>query len=99
MNVLVGSVTNGNSISLAGSLVPQVLLTGSLSSDLVLQGSMLVPDVFGDYYLGEYEVTPRVGSQVVLNTENKIMKQSVIVGAVPISTIPNASGGETIVIG
>ena len=101
MIVLVGKVTDGNHVRLSGSIVSEISLLGSLSPSVVLQGSIVVPEVVGEateYYAGDYEVTPRAKSSVVLNTEKKIMKQDVVIKKIPYYETSNASGGTTVYI-
>lgn len=51
-----------------------------------------------DPYLGDYEVTPAVGAQV-LPTAKKLMADDVTVKAIPYYETSNLSDGETVYIG
>ena len=53
----------------------------------------------GEPYTGEYEVTPKVSSPVVLQTEGKTMKKDVTVLKIPQFEISNPEGGKTLIIG
>lgn len=55
--------------------------------------------VTGDPYEGEYEVTPKVHSEVVLHTKDKTMADDVTVHIVPQYETYNVSGGNTLIIG
>lgn len=60
--------------------------------------SELVP--VGDYelYDGEYSVTPKFEEQK-LHTKNLVMDNDMTVASIPIVTVSNPSGGNTIIIG
>ena len=101
MNALVGKVVNGNSIQLSGTIVPQISLAGCISTSVVLEGSVVIPEIVGevtDYYAGSYEVIPRADSPVVLETERKVMKQNVTVKEISTFNVSNTSGGSTFYI-
>lgn len=51
-----------------------------------------------EQYLGNYEVIPDKNS-ITLETADKMMKQNILVEAVPTYTVSNVSGGTTFVIG
>lgn len=50
-------------------------------------------------YTGEYEVTPKVGEETLLQTKNKRMADNVTVKEIPIAEVSNTAGGKTITIG
>lgn len=50
------------------------------------------------YYEGNYEVTPDVLEQK-LDTKQKIMREDVVVKAIPYSETTNNAGGKTVYIG
>lgn len=54
----------------------------------------------GDYehYEGEYSVTPKFEQQK-LQTKNKVMGSDIMIESIPITTVSNASGGTTVIIG
>lgn len=51
-----------------------------------------------DPYEGEYEVTPRLGSQT-LDTDGKVMVKDLIVYEIPVVKTTNIQGGQTVLIG
>lgn len=51
-----------------------------------------------DVYEGDYEVTPRVYSQV-LETKDKLMIDDVLINVIPIAKTINLSNGYTVTIG
>lgn len=56
----------------------------------------IVKDV-GEAYKGDYDVTPKVGEQV-LPTKDKYMVDDVTINPVPIFEVSNTSGGNTVYI-
>ena len=50
-----------------------------------------------DYYIGDYEVTPKVEEQK-LETKNLLMEKDVTVHKIPFSKTSNNAGGNTVVI-
>lgn len=50
-------------------------------------------------YTGEYEVTPKVGEETILQTKNKCMAENVTVKEIQIAEVSNSAGGKTITIG
>lgn len=52
----------------------------------------------GDYYMGDYEVTPHVYQQI-LPTNQKLMSDNVLVYGIPIQKVSNPKGGNTATIG
>lgn len=65
----------------------------------VSQDVIIVP-VYKDapLYEGEYEVTPKLEEQT-LSTTNKMMKNDLKINKIPITTVSNSSGGNTVIIG
>lgn len=53
----------------------------------------------GEPYTGEYDVTPKVSTPVVLQTEGKTMKKDVTVLKIPQFEVSNPEGGKTLIIG
>ena len=49
-------------------------------------------------YEGTYDVTPRVEEQT-LPTAKKFLQKDVTIKKIPITTVSNSSGGNTIIIG
>lgn len=58
----------------------------------------VIVSVGGESYEGEYEVTPKVLSQT-LPTAKKLMKDDVMIKAIPYFDVSNHAGGQTIYIG
>ena len=54
--------------------------------------------VDGDWYDGEYDVTPMLTEQE-LATRDKLMRNNVTVREIPIVSTSNPYGGQTVVIG
>ena len=71
--------------------------TGSLTSTLILTGSLSMPTVCADY-AGVYDVRPETYPQT-LYTAGKVMREDVTVRAIPYYEVDNAAGGNTIIIG
>ena len=61
-------------------------------------GQAVIVSVGGEPYEGEYEVTPKISSQT-LATAKKLMKDDVMVKAIPYFDVSNPAGGQTIYIG
>ncbi len=52
-----------------------------------------------DIFQGDYEVTPKTMSEVVLPTKTKIMKDNVTVHKMPQFEVSNEAGGYTLILG
>ncbi len=48
-------------------------------------------------YMGEYKVRPKISQTQVLETANKVLKENVVVGEIPLSTVDNATGTSFII--
>ena len=67
----------------------------------VLSKVTVVADIIGgnvEEYKGSYEVTPRLQEQT-LPTARKVMRDDVKINKIPITTVSNSSGGNTVIIG
>ena len=53
----------------------------------------------GQPYTGDYAVTPRTGAAVTLPTAGCLLKQDVVVSAIPQFAVSNLAGGQTLIIG
>lgn len=51
------------------------------------------------YYDGEYTVAPKIGEQQTLETAKKSMRHNVVVNEIPVGTVVNSAGGNTVIIG
>lgn len=65
-----------------------------LSADL---GEIHIVKDVGEAYKGDYDVTPKVGKQV-MPTKHKYMVDDVTINPVPIFEVSNTSGGNTVYI-
>lgn len=74
--------------TISGSLSPIPTLSGNLSEVINYTA-----------YNGTYEITPKAGSDQVLETANKMMAKDVIVKKIPIYKVNNSSMGKTVYIG
>lgn len=79
------------------SLVTHVSLSGSIKSNGALHGSLHMPVGYKDY-TGEYEITPKVTSQVI-ETADKHMISDLTVKEIPYYEVSNQANGKTIIIG
>lgn len=52
----------------------------------------------GEEYDGDYEVIPKF-TEEVLKTQNKLMKDNVVVYPIEVARVSNPSGGTTVYIG
>ena len=77
--------------------IPKLNIKGDLSCSGLLVGKVSNNASY-DYYLGDYNVTPKFEQQV-LATDNKLMAGDVVVNAIPISKVSNTGGGKTVIIG
>lgn len=53
----------------------------------------------GQPYTGTYAVTPQTGDSVTLSTAGCLLKQDVVVSAIPQFAVSNPAGGQTLIIG
>lgn len=75
-------------------------IDGEVSGVGVVSGTLILPDkAEHEIYDGEYEVTPKVREEVVLDTFGKLMKDDVTVKEVPNYQTSNDAGGITFYIG
>ncbi len=91
--------------NLIGKTVEESKLQGIISipketsKDFKLQGTITLPREINlkDYYDGPYEVIPKIISQI-MNTEDKVMKENLVVSAIPYFETSNLTG-KTVYIG
>lgn len=55
-------------------------------------------DIYPDTYDGACEITPSLEEQV-LPTAQKVMPSDITIKQIPITTVSNTSGGNTVIIG
>lgn len=77
-------------------------LKGSIRAEKTLRGSIRYVDHVGvngaQVYEGEYTVKPEL-TERILQTKGKSMLDNVTIREIPIDTVTNAAGGNTIIIG
>lgn len=84
---------------LSGKISAIQTITGFLSAQASIQGSLTVPRYVGaESYDGPYEVTPRAFDAEVLQTQNKLMRDDVTVLEIPTYETSNEYG-TTFIIG
>ena len=54
--------------------------------------------VGGDIYTGSYAIVPKIKAQTI-PTKDKVMIDDVKIEKIPITTVSNSSGGNTVIIG
>lgn len=73
-----------------------------------LEGALLgIPIIYGELsevvayqsYVGDYRIVPLFGQDINLKTENKVLKENVVVKQIPYFETPTPEGGTTIYIG
>lgn len=87
--------------SLSGELNTKKKLVGNISGTASLTGDIAISNtVIVDYdeFEGPYEVKPLVESQT-LDTKEKLMKEDLVVLAIPYAEVANLSNGITVTIG
>lgn len=84
---------------LSGKISAIQTITGFLSAQASIQGSLTVPRYVGaETYDGPYEVTPKSFVAEVLSTRNKLMNDDVTVLKIPTYETSNEYG-KTFIIG
>lgn len=84
-------------IELRGRIIPEQLLSATMSSSVALKGNLHMPIGYVDY-TGTYEVIPKITEQI-LETQDKRMAKNVTIREIPFYEVGNSSGGNTIYIG
>lgn len=90
---LIGKIENAGGIK--GMINAGLNMVGVIKSDL-LSGTLDIGGTYQDYS-GSYNVTPKTEGQI-LETENKILRQDVLIKRIPYFETSN-DYGETIYIG
>lgn len=89
--VLNGSGHITGTLNSVGGMTATLSGAGSMSASIALPRSSMPP------YTGDYEVTPRLFEDVVLQTQGKVMSRDVTVYEIPYYENPTAgTNGETI---
>lgn len=82
-----------------GFLSGKKTITGKIRNKEQLVGSLgISTSGVTEQYGGEYEVTPRIVSQV-LQTKQKVMTDNLTIKEIPFFDVSNTSGGTTVYIG
>lgn len=68
----------------------EITIAGDESIDVELSSTVSV--VGGDYYTGDYEVTPKSDTAVILPTEGLVMRDDVTVRKIPYYETSNPTG-------
>lgn len=85
--------------NLTGTVSVGVTLVGYVGAPAQLTGSLQIPSAVGEEdYEGEYEVTPIMDHNIVLEKEGKLMQNDVTVKSIPHYEMENESGGTTVYI-
>lgn len=84
--------------SLSGNLSGNKLITGAVVGTARVTGTVSISTGgVTEPYMGEYEITPKVDAQTMY-TRNKYMIEDVEIKGVPIFSVTNNSGGDTVYI-
>ncbi|MBS6180588.1 MAG: hypothetical protein KH921_07345 [Erysipelotrichaceae bacterium] len=84
--------------SLTGTISAECTLSGELSCNDGLVGKLSVTSEY-DAYTGNYQVIPHAFNAQTLNTANRLLKEDIIVAAIPYWETSNDSDGLTAYIG
>lgn len=71
----------------------------NLSPKITAKLNFKVVKVQGEIYDGDYEVVPKVESDVLLETTDKVMIRDVTVYKIPYEEVENIKQGKTVTIG
>lgn len=83
-----------------GIITSEIEISGTVSSKGKICGFVTTSSGGGSPpYTGEYDVTPKAQSDIVLYTRNKQMTENVLVRKIPQHEVSNVSGGKTLIIG
>ncbi len=82
---------------LEGSLSGGSALTGVISEIPIIYGTLSEVVAFPPY-TGDYRITPLVDYDITLKTENRVLKEDMVVKKIPVHEVPNPTG-TTIYIG
>lgn len=77
-------------------------ITGSASAIALLNGAVSKKEMCGEsvpVYRGEYEITPKINEEVILETKSRKLTENLVIKRVPIYMVSNHAGGETLIIG
>lgn len=75
-------------------------LVGVIAARQQLQGVVMIASTAqAETFAGPYSVTPKVASDVILETTKKLMREDVTVLKIPQFEVSNEAGGKTFIIG
>lgn len=96
--VLVGIISAGQ--KLLGNISSNQKLLGSISSDQKLVGYIGLGDgLMYPEYEGEFDVTPSVHNDIVLNTAETYVNSDIKINKILYAEVSNNTGGKTVTIG
>lgn len=77
------------------SITPIPIISGELSPMPQLVAELSIDLNRDKYYDGNYDISPRVGSQTI-PTADKILREDITIDPIPYSEVPNEAGGLTV---
>lgn len=86
-----------NNVQYLATLIPLDSIAGSIESTASLIGTVNVPAVLNEPYLGVCEVSPSYETQY-LRTKHKIMPDDITINAIPLSYMDTADATATSVL-
>ena len=81
-----------------GSSFPVTMLNNEVQLDVKFESLQVLHIDDADYYEGNTFIIPDFVEHL-LNTEGKKMRTSVLVSRIPVNTVSNPQGGNTVIIG
>jgi DNA/RNA endonuclease YhcR with UshA esterase domain len=75
------------------------LLIAEEQQQTLVMGDVVIIGGTAPIYDGDYEVTPRINVEQILQTDGKLMQDDVTVHEITISDVSNPQGGKTVTIG
>lgn len=85
------------SATLNGKITAEASLTMKINAEASMTGTICRPVGYADYN-GDCHVTPKCSEQI-LPTRDKHMTDDVTIRAIPMYTVSNETGGDTVYIG
>ena len=83
-------------VSVSNVQIPMSVSVSNVQMQMSIGAAYSIVD--GDWYDGEYDVTPMLTDQTLL-TRDKLMRNNVTVREIPVTSTSNPYGGQTVVIG
>lgn len=87
-----------NDFVVVGVIQSEVSFDCKIKTDVMLSGIVSV-QVDHSVYTGDLNVIPKVDSETVLETDNKVLNGNVTVEKIPYYEVSNKYGGNTVIIG